>query len=104
MDSVADMLSVANLHLGSTSDFLDVSLLGGATPGDYVIATYSGSLTGTFNNVTPGYSVSYATPGQVILTVPALAGLGAIAPVPEPTAAILAIIAGCVVGLMRRRR
>ncbi|MEY3896344.1 MAG: hypothetical protein RLZZ214_1864, partial [Verrucomicrobiota bacterium] len=49
---------------------LAVSLLGGGASGDYVIATYTGTRTGTFT-VSPalpaGYSVSYATAGQVKL-------------------------------------
>lgn len=90
LGSTADQLSVANLNLASTSDFLDVSLLAGAAPGNYVIATYSGALTGTFNNVTPGFSVSYATPGQIILTVPPSAGAAAVAAVPEPATVLLA--------------
>ena len=49
---------------------LAVSTLGGGASGDYVIATYTGSLTGTLT-ISPalpaGYSVSYATPGQVKL-------------------------------------
>ncbi len=52
---------------------LAVSTLGGGASGDYVIATYTGSRTGTFT-VTPalpaGYSVNYATPGEVRLVGP----------------------------------
>ena len=54
----ADKLVVGgNLNL-SNVDFLDVSASGGGT--SWVIATY-GSLTGTFNNVTTGYTVNYGT-------------------------------------------
>ncbi len=102
--STADLLSVANLNLSSTSDFLDVAVLGSANPGSYVIAQYSGLLSGTFNNVTSGYTVSYATPGQVILNVPALAGFGSLAAVPEPTSLALIALGVMLVGVVRRRR
>jgi autotransporter-associated beta strand protein len=100
--ATADLLSVANLNLSSTSDFLDVSVLGAATPGNYTIAQYSGTLTGTFNNVTGGYTVSYATPGQVILTVPPGVGVGSV--VPEPTTLVMSLLAALFVGGCRRRR
>ena len=100
--ATVDLLSVANLNLSSTSDFLDVSVLGAATPGNYTIAQYSGTLTGTFNNVTSGYTVSYATPGQVILTVPA--GVGAGGAVPEPATLATSLLAVMLVGIGRRRR
>lgn len=101
--TVADQLKVNNLNLASTSDFLDVTLPGGANPGNYVIATYSGTLTGTFNNVTPGFTVSYATPGQIILTVPPTPGSGAIAAVPEPAALFLWMMALSAGALTRYR-
>ena len=101
--ATADQLSVANLNLASTSDFLDVTLPGGATPGNYVIATYSGTLTGTFNNVTPGFTVNYATPGQIILNVPPLAGLGSLAAVPEPSCWLFVACAIVTITRMRRR-
>ncbi len=55
----SDKLVVAgNLNL-SNVDFLDVS---GASQGlSWVIANYTGTLTGTFNNVTSGYTVNYGT-------------------------------------------
>ncbi|MEX2093570.1 MAG: PEP-CTERM sorting domain-containing protein [Pirellulales bacterium] len=102
--STVDLLSVANLNLSSTSDFLDVSVLGSANPGNYVIAQYSGTLSGTFNNVTGGYTVNYATPGQVILNVPALAGSGSLAAVPEPTTLALVALGTLCLGAVRRRR
>ena len=101
--ATADQLSVANLNLASTSDFLDVTLPGGATPGNYVIATYSGTLTGTFNNVTPGFTVNYATPGQLILNVPPLVGLGSLAAVPEPSCWLFVACAIATITHMRRR-
>jgi fibronectin-binding autotransporter adhesin len=57
--TLADQLVVGgNLDLSSTLDFLDVT---GSGTGPWVIATYAGTLTGTFNNVTSGYSVNYGT-------------------------------------------
>jgi hypothetical protein len=40
---------------------LDVIVLSPLTATSYVIATYTGTLTGTFQSVTPGYSVTYDT-------------------------------------------
>ena len=55
----ADKLAVGgNLNL-ATVDFLDITGVGQGL--SWVIATYTGTLTGTFNNVTPGYSVNYGT-------------------------------------------
>jgi hypothetical protein len=50
-----------DLLLSSASASLDVTALGPLTATSYVIATYAGTLTGTFNHVTPGYSVTYDT-------------------------------------------
>lgn len=58
-----------NLNLSSV-DFLDVSGIGSG-PG-WVIATYGGTLTGTFNNITPGYTLNYGTGtnSQITLIAP----------------------------------
>jgi autotransporter-associated beta strand protein len=62
----ADQLAVTG-NLDITGATLDVSLLGGGfTQPSYVIATYGGTLTGTFAMVTPGYSVTYGS-GQIVL-------------------------------------
>ena len=63
---VADLLAVTgDLTLAGAT--LDVSLLGGGfTQQSYVIATYTGTLTGTFATVTPGYAVTYGG-GQLVL-------------------------------------
>ncbi len=56
--ATSDKLSVGGgLNLANV-DFLDVSGIG--TGASWVIATY-GTLTGTFNNVTSGYTVNYGT-------------------------------------------
>jgi fibronectin-binding autotransporter adhesin len=69
--TLADKLVVGgNLNL-SLSEFLDVT---GSGTGPWTIATYAGTLTGTFNNVTFGYTVDYGTPGQIKLNTVALPG------------------------------
>ena len=67
---LADRLDVGgDLNL-SGAEYLDVR----AARGPWVIATYGGTMTGTFDYVTPGYVVDYTTAGQVILNSMALAG------------------------------
>lgn len=62
----ADVIAATDLTLGVAST-LDVSNSSGTFP--RVIATYSGTLTGTFSNVPSGYTVDYASsPGQILLT------------------------------------
>lgn len=53
----------------SAVDSLDVVGIGSGS--SWLIATYAGTLLGTFDNVTPGYEVDYATAGQIILNVDA---------------------------------
>lgn len=68
--SSVDTLAVTG-NLDLTGATLAVSPTGaGATQSSYLIATYSGTLTGTFNvspSLPSGYSVSYSTPGQIKL-------------------------------------
>jgi hypothetical protein len=67
---LADKLVVGgNLNL-SNSEFLDVSGVGQGL--SWVIATYTGTLTGTFNNVTSGYTVNYGTGTNSQITLNAL--------------------------------
>lgn len=62
----ADVISATDLTLGVAST-LDVSNSSGTFP--RVIATYSGTLTGTFASVPSGFTVDYASsPGQILLT------------------------------------
>lgn len=64
--ATSDQLAVTG-NLDITGASLEVSLLGGGfTQPSYVIATYGGTLTGTFATVTPGYSVTYGG-GQIVL-------------------------------------
>ncbi len=61
----ADTLVVGgNLNLSAT-DSLDVT---GSGTGPWLIATYAGTLTGAFDNITSGYTVDYSTSGQIKLT------------------------------------
>jgi hypothetical protein len=73
---------------------LNLSLVPGAdfsTP--YEIISYTGTLTGTFAEVTPGFVVDYSQPGEILVTA-----------VPEPGAfAFLAGSAGLALGRRRRR-
>ncbi|WP_035606412.1 autotransporter-associated beta strand repeat-containing protein [Haloferula sp. BvORR071] len=72
----ADQL-VVNGDLDITGATLDVSLLGGGfTQQSYVIATYTGTLTGSFATVTPGYTVTYAA-GQLVLKQGSASGFDA---------------------------
>lgn len=66
----SDTLAVTG-DLNLTGATLAVSVLGGGLTGhEYVIATYTGTLTGAFTElgVPPGYSVSYALPGRIVIT------------------------------------
>jgi len=101
----ADLLNVnGNIDL-SAADTLNVSGVGSGA--SWVIATYTGTLSGTFDIVTTGYSVDYGTGAnsQITLHTPGsgagggLAGTG----VPEPTGAMLLVI-GLGIGSLRRVR
>ena len=63
--------AAGDLDLSSLTDFLDVTVVSNIVPGnDYLIATYAGTLTGTFDNVTAGMSVIYDTPNKSIFVRP----------------------------------
>lgn len=64
--ATSDVIAATDLTLGAAS-VLNVSNSSGTFP--RVIATYSGTLTGTFATVTPGFQVdTTSTPGQILLT------------------------------------
>jgi hypothetical protein len=66
---MADKLVVGgNLDLSNT-EFLDIS--GSRSGLSYVIATYTGTLTGKFNNITAGYTVNYGTGNNSQITLTA---------------------------------
>jgi hypothetical protein len=73
-------------HLNS----LNITMAPGAAfGGPYLIATYEGTLTGEFDDVTPGYTVDYSVPGEILIT----------AFVPEPaTLGMVLLCAGAMLG------
>lgn len=97
--NASDTLAIdGNLDLSSGFDQLTLTILNGSVPdGIYTIATYTGTLTGTFNtvNLPAGYSLEYGsgTNSEITLTN-----------IPEPAswAVLLSGVVG-VVGLRRRR-
>jgi hypothetical protein len=98
--SASDTLSIdGNLDLSSGFDDLTLTILNGSTPtGIYTIATYTGTLSGTFANVNlpAGYSLNYGsgTDSEITLTN-----------IPEPASwsVLLSGVLG-LAGLRRRRR
>jgi autotransporter-associated beta strand protein len=74
--AAADKLAITgNLDLSALGNFLDV--LGAGTGSSWVIATYTGTLTGVFETITSGYSVNYGTGtnSQITLNAAGPAGL-----------------------------
>jgi hypothetical protein len=100
----SDVVAVTgNLTLGSGS-ILELSNLAGFTPGTHVIATYSGSLTGTFssivNNISALYAlngINYGTGFNSFISIET-----GFAPAPEPTSGLLAGLG--LIGMMAVRR
>ncbi len=90
-----DVLAITgNIDLSSSSDNVTFAATGTQTLSRYVFATYTGSLSGTFNsvvNLPTGYVMDYGTSGQIALNV-----------VPEPTS--LAALGLFGLAAMRRRR
>jgi hypothetical protein len=87
------LLSITGSVDLSHDEFLNLSLAPGAvfsTP--YEIASYTGSLTGEFSQVTPGFVIDYSQPGEILVTA-----------VPEPGACGL-VIGGGLLALGKRRR
>jgi hypothetical protein len=101
----SDRLVVGGALDLSATDALNIAGIGSGS--SWVIATYTGTLTGTFDTVTGGFSVDYGTGtnSQITLHSPGsgagggLSGTG----VPEPTGALLLAI-GLAIGSMRRFR
>ncbi len=72
--AAADMLAITgNLDLTALDNFLDVT--GAGTGSSWVIATYTGTLMGSFETITPGYSVDYGSGTNSEVTLMAAAGL-----------------------------
>ncbi len=91
----SDLLNVANLTLAGD---LNLTQMIATTPsGTYVLANYSGTLSGTFANVTgipSGYQLDYGTLGNSQITLTA---------VPEP-GSIISLMGVGGLALLRRRR
>jgi hypothetical protein len=95
-NNVSDLVAISGTGAGgglsiAPGTFLDLIRMDDPVVGSYVIATYTGSLEGAFDNITPGYGVSYATPHEIIVTS-----------VPEPSATLLC--AGALLQWRRRKR
>ncbi|HVT29620.1 MAG TPA: autotransporter-associated beta strand repeat-containing protein, partial [Lacipirellulaceae bacterium] len=72
--ATADKLAITgNLDLSAVGDFLDVT--GTGTGSSWIIATYTGTLTGNFDTVTSGYTVDYGTGTNSQVTLMAAAAL-----------------------------
>ena len=74
LGATADKLAITgNFDLTALDNFLDVTGVG--TGSSWVIATYTGTLTGVFESITSGYSVNYGTGTNSLVTLNAgLAG------------------------------
>ena len=100
----SDLLAVTgNIDL-SAVDSLNVT--GSGTGASWVIATYTGTLAGTFDTVTSGYSVDYGTGtnSQITLHTPGSGASGlAHAAVPEPGTILLGLFAVGLATVFRRR-
>ncbi len=68
LGATADLLAITgDLDLSAAGEFLDVT--GAGTGSSWIIATYTGSLTGIFDNITAGYSVDYGTGTNSLVTL-----------------------------------
>jgi autotransporter-associated beta strand protein len=66
--ATADKLVAVDLNLDA-DEFLDVSVLSDLIGSSWVVAEYTGALSGQFDQVTPGFRADYSTPGQIVLKV-----------------------------------
>ena len=82
-----------SLQLDSGSALSLSQLAGSAFTTPYDIINYTGALTGTFTDVTPGYVLDYSHAGEILVTA-----------VPEPTALALFAIGFAGLALKRRKR
>jgi hypothetical protein len=91
---MSDLLAVTgNITLGA-ADALNVNVLDSTSGANYTIATYTGTLSGTFatTDLPPGYSINYGTGSDSSITIV----------VPEPASLGILGIGG--LSLIRRRR
>lgn len=90
----SDLLAITGNLTINSADSLMVNVLDSASGGNYTIATYTGTLTGTFGtvNLPAGYSINYGTGSNSAITLN----------VPEPASAAILVLGLTVVS--RRRR
>jgi hypothetical protein len=94
----SDLLAITgNLDLSALSDTLDVTFTGTQTEDRYVLATYTGTLAGQFDNLvvhggTGTWTQDYSVPNEVAI----------VSAIPEPTS--LSLLGLAAMGLLRRRR
>ncbi len=95
----SDLLVVkGNLDLSGAFDSLTTTVLNGTSPaGTYTIASYAGTLTGTFDSLSlpSGYQINYGTLTNGVITL---------APIPEPSGMACVAIASAGLALRRKRR
>ena len=73
--STADQLAVVgNLDLSAIDNFLNVAGVGSGS--SWVIATYSGTLTGIFESITTGFTVDYGTGANSMITLNSTGPMG----------------------------
>jgi fibronectin-binding autotransporter adhesin len=87
--ATADKLAITgDLDLSALGNFLDVS--GAGTGSSWVIATYTGALTGVFETITSGYLVDYGTLANSQVTLSVVSdGSSLGAAVPEPSSILV---------------
>ena len=75
LGATADKLAVTgNFDLSALGNFLDVTGVGSGT--SWIIATYTGALTGTFETISSGYSVNYGSGANSQITLNAIGSPG----------------------------
>ena len=85
---------VGNLDLSGTNDILDINSAGAdfSNGNSFIIATYTGSLTGVFDHIPAGLTVTYQTQShQIVVT-------------PEPTSMAMVAVGLMLLTCRRRRR
>jgi autotransporter-associated beta strand protein len=103
--ATSDKLAITgNLDVSALGNFLDVT--GTGTGSSWVIATYTGTLTGTFETITTGYLVDYGTLTNSQVTLSTVSdGSSFAGRVPEPSSIFLfgIALASSISGVRRRR-
>ena len=100
--AMSDLLAVTGNITLSGTDSLNVS--GAGSGSSWTIASYTGTLSGTFGSVTPGYTVDYGTGANSVITLhTAGSGLGQAA-VPEPATVFMGGLAAGLFAMCRRRK